>query len=49
MELEYITTKDNVLTDAEIVQYMKLPLVLFKSADLKKRSLYLQRFYTVSC
>lgn len=35
MELEYIT-KDNALTDAEIVQYMKLPLVLFKSADFKE-------------
>lgn len=35
MTLEYITEK-NAPTEAEIVQYMKLPLVLFKTAGFKE-------------
>ena len=35
MTLEYITEK-NAPTEAEIVQYMKLPLVLFKTAEFKE-------------
>lgn len=35
MKLEYIT-KENAPTDAEIMQYMKLPLVLFRSAEWKQ-------------
>lgn len=35
MTLEYITEK-NAPTDAEIMQYMKLPLILFKEENFKE-------------
>lgn len=49
MTLEYITEK-NAPTDAEIMQYMKLPLILFKEENFKETlSLSGKRCYIVFC